>query len=222
MERTAFLARLRERLADAGGDGPALPATFPPTPASGSDASPERFLASLRAVAGDGVVVERAGLADAIARVAGTVPADRRRAVIAPDADAFRSEIDAGLERVWLGTDRPADGAGWRASAARAGLGVTSAVLGVASTGSLLIGSGPGSPRAASILPEIHLVLLPADRLVPGLEEALEVAASLASTHSNPFLVTGPSRTSDIEMEMVLGAHGPRAVHVLLVTAPGA
>ena len=60
-------------------------------------------------------------------------------------------------------------------------------------------------------------MVLPADRLVAGLEEALEQVAGLASTRSNPFLVTGPSRTSDIEMEMVLGAHGPRAVHVLLV-----
>ena len=69
-----------------------------------------------------------------------------------------------------------------------------------------------------SILPEIHLVILPADRLVPGLEDALEAVAQLAEGCSNPFLVTGPSRTSDIEMEMVLGAHGPRAVHVQLVT----
>jgi hypothetical protein len=61
-------------------------------------------------------------------------------------------------------------------------------------------------------------VILPVERLVAGLEEALEVVATLAATHSNPFLVTGPSRTSDIEMEMVLGAHGPKALHVLLVS----
>jgi L-lactate dehydrogenase complex protein LldG len=168
-------------------------------------------------VAGEGAVVDRADLVAAIARVAATVPADRRFAVVAPDAEPFGRQIDDGLARAGLEVARPADGTGWREDAARAGLGVTSAVLGVASTGSVLIGSGPDSPRAASILPEIHLVLLPAERLVPGLEEALETVAALAATRSNPFLVTGPSRTSDIEMEMVLGAHGPRALHVLLV-----
>jgi L-lactate dehydrogenase complex protein LldG len=94
---------------------------------------------------------------------------------------------------------------------------VTSAVVGVASTGSVLIGSDAAAPRAASILPEGHLVILPAERLVPGLEEALETVAAMAPAHSAPFLVTGPSRTSDIEMEMVLGAHGPKWLHVVLV-----
>src|SRR5436190_197817 len=156
MDRAAFLSRLRDRLADTGDREWVLPATYPPTPASGSDASPERFLAALRAVAGDGALVQPAGLATAIAEVAATVPNDRPRAVVAPDTGAFDKEIDEGLTRAGLEIARPTDGTGWRAEAARAGLGVTSAVLGMASTGSVLIASGPGSPRAASILPDTH------------------------------------------------------------------
>ena len=105
----------------------------------------------------------------------------------------------------------------WREEAERAALGVTSARLGVGATGSVLIASGAASPRAASILPAAHLVVMPADRIVPGLEEALEEVARLASSTSSPFLVTGPSRTSDIEMQMVIGVHGPRSLHILLV-----
>jgi L-lactate utilization protein LutC len=221
MDRTAFLSRLRGRLsaAEPAPTTPPLPATFPPTPASGADASPERFLQALRAVAGEGELVPRALLADAVAGVAATVSPDRRRAVVARDAmDLAGREIQAGLALASVEVLRPSNGTQWRVDAERAGLGVTTAVLGVASTGSVLIASGAGSPRAASILPDGHLVILPADRLVPGLEEALETVAQLADGCSNPFLVTGPSRTSDIEMEMVLGAHGPRSVHVLLVT----
>jgi L-lactate utilization protein LutC len=141
----------------------------------------------------------------------------RGTAVIAPDVAAFEPDIDGALGRAGVEPRRPTSGSRWRADAARADLGITSAVIGVASTGSVLIASGQDSPRAASILPEHHLVILPADRLVPGLDEAIETAAALTAICSNPFLVTGPSRTSDIEMEMVLGAHGPRSVHVLLV-----
>jgi len=60
-------------------------------------------------------------------------------------------------------------------------------------------------------------VVLPMSRLVPGLEEALEAVAAVQGTSSAPVLVTGPSRTSDIEMTTVFGVHGPRALRVLLV-----
>jgi len=69
----------------------------------------------------------------------------------------------------------------------------------------------------ARLLPETHLVLLPASRLVPGLEEALEAVATVSGTSSAPVLITGPSRTSDIEMTTVFGVHGPRSLRVLLI-----
>jgi L-lactate dehydrogenase complex protein LldG len=87
----------------------------------------------------------------------------------------------------------------------------------VAATGSILLVPGPDHPRVASLLPGVHLAVVPMSRLVPGLEEVMEVLASVAGSSSAPVLVTGPSRTTDIEMTTVLGVHGPRAVHVLLV-----
>jgi len=222
MERTAFFARLRDRLLDI--EGRDLASSFPATPASGTDASAERFLMSLRAVNGDGSLVARKELPSAIAMAFAKPDSTRSKdmkesktALVTPDVSEFDGEIDAALNSAGFDVLRPATRSEWRTTAARAALGVTSAVLGVAATGSVLIGGGADSPRAASILPETHLVILPADRLVPGLEEALDAVAAMAPTHSSPFLVTGPSRTSDIEMEMVLGAHGPRRLHVLLV-----
>ena len=155
--------------------------------------------------------MDRDGLVEAIASVAAAVAPALRSAVVAADAGHYANEIAEALAHAHVEATSPT-----RENAARAGLGITSALLGVASTGSVLIVGGVDSPRAASILPEAHLVILPADRLVAGLEEALEAVASIADAYSNPFLVTGPSRTSDIEMQTVIGVHGPRSVYVIL------
>jgi L-lactate utilization protein LutC len=216
MDRVAFLDRIRGALE--GVEAPPLPSGFPTTPASAPDAAPERFLAALTAVSGTGALVDRSGLPAAIADVATHLSSDgRRTAVVAPDAAPYAGVIDAALASAGLEAVRPEDGPAWREAAASAALGITSARLGVAATGSVLVVSGADSPRAASILPEHHLVLLPVERLVASLEDAMPVIAAAATESSGPFLITGPSRTSDIEMEMVLGAHGPRSLHVLLI-----
>ncbi|HEY1329926.1 MAG TPA: lactate utilization protein [Actinomycetota bacterium] len=219
MEREAFLGRVRQSL----GDAPAadLPASFPATPASGTDATAERFLAELGKAGASGSVVARYELADAVADAAraltsGAGDGDTLTAVVAPDTDEFAAEIEIGLRVAGVDVDRP-DAPGWREASSRAALGVTSAELGVASTGSVLIVPGAASPRVASLLPTAHLVVMPAGRLVAGLEDAMPTVAGTADVSSAPVLVTGPSRTSDIEMITVLGVHGPKALHVLLV-----
>jgi hypothetical protein len=223
MDRAVFLGRVRTALA--GVKAPPLPDGFPRTPASGDDASPERFLAALSAVGGTGSMVGLDGLAEAVSTFASTlVTGDdpNPSSVVAPDVGPFADAVDRGLRAAGIEPRRPDDAAAWRRASAGAALGVTSARLGVASTGSVLIVSGADSPRAASILPAAHLVVMPVDRLVPGLEEVVPVLASVAGVSSAPFLVTGPSRTSDIEMVTVVGVHGPRAVHVVLIPPGGA
>jgi L-lactate utilization protein LutC len=217
VDRTAFLGRIRDTLV--GVEAPALPEGFPSTPASAPDATSERFLSALLAVSGTGALVDPSGLSGAIAEAVGALSSDRdgRTAVVAPDADPYADAIDAALASAGMDAVRPEGGSAWREAAAMATAGITSARLGIAATGSVLIVSGADSPRAASILPEHHLVLLPVERLVASLEDAMPVIAEAAAHSSGPFLVTGPSRTSDIEMEMVLGAHGPRTLHVLLI-----
>jgi L-lactate dehydrogenase complex protein LldG len=97
---------------------------------------------------------------------------------------------------------------------------VTGAFAGVAETGTLVLLSGPESPTTLNFMPEAHIVVFPVDRIVGTYEE---VWARIRSRFGNGTLpravnwITGPSRTGDIEQTLLLGAHGPRLLHVVLV-----
>ncbi len=93
--------------------------------------------------------------------------------------------------------------------------GVTGALLGIAESGSLVLAGGEGRPLTASLLPEIHIAILKESDLVPNLLEALhhpEIRSASAAV-----IITGPSRTGDIEMTLSIGVHGPKEVHVFLI-----
>jgi len=94
-------------------------------------------------------------------------------------------------------------------------VGLTGAVSGVAETGSVLITSGAGQPLTASLLPAIHLVVLRAATIYAHLAQALNLEATRQASLS--VLITGPSRTADIEMTLTLGVHGPGQVIVFCV-----
>jgi L-lactate dehydrogenase complex protein LldG len=106
------------------------------------------------------------------------------------------------------------------AQAAEADLGVTGARCGVALTGSVVVDSARAGGRAASLLPPVHLALLLEDHIVATPGDVLRALGSEALP-SNLVFITGPSRSSDIEMRITLGVHGPRAMVVGLL-APGA
>jgi L-lactate dehydrogenase complex protein LldF len=94
--------------------------------------------------------------------------------------------------------------------------GITGAVTGIADSGSLVLLGGPSLPLSASLLPDFHLCILPESSLVRTLDEAL----ALPALKSAPMLeiVTGPSRTGDIEMALTTGVHGPKQEHIFLLT----
>ena len=93
--------------------------------------------------------------------------------------------------------------------------GVTGAFLGIAESGSLLLVGGEGRPLTASLLPDIHIAILRASDLVPDLAQAL--ARPEIRPASAAVIITGPSRTGDIEMTLSIGVHGPKEVHVFLI-----
>ena len=99
----------------------------------------------------------------------------------------------------------------------------TGAFAGVAETGSLVLLSGAHSPTTLNFLPDDHLVLLPAQRIVRHLEDAFD---RLRDEHGEMprtlNFITGPSKTADVEQVIQEGAHGPRRLHVLLLDAPAA
>jgi len=96
---------------------------------------------------------------------------------------------------------------------------VTRAFAGVAETGTLALASGPDNPTSLNFLPDNHLVVLAAKDVVGDYETAWR---RLRETYGEAMprvvnLVTGPSRTADIEQTLILGAHGPRRLHVIIV-----
>jgi L-lactate dehydrogenase complex protein LldG len=98
-----------------------------------------------------------------------------------------------------------------------ASVGVTGAIALLADTGSVLVASGPGRPRLASLLPPVHVALVTRSQLVPSLGAWAARNGGAPAACANLVVITGPSRTADIEMTLTRGVHGPRAVHVVFV-----
>ncbi len=98
--------------------------------------------------------------------------------------------------------------------------GVTTAQWGIAETGTLVLESAREASRLLSLVPPLHVALLSADCLCESMGDALarvrQVSPAGLASHAITF-ITGPSRTSDIELTLVVGVHGPATVHVLLL-----
>ena len=94
---------------------------------------------------------------------------------------------------------------------------VSEASYGLADTGSVVLAASPDEPRARSLLPPVHVSLLREDRILPGLDELF--AAVGHDLPSALAIVSGPSRSADIEQRLAVGVHGPGEVHVALLPA---
>lgn len=96
--------------------------------------------------------------------------------------------------------------------------GITGAFCAVAETGTLMLLSGPDTWPSASLLPETHVAIVARSRIVAGMEDAFALArAEHGELPRAVNFISGPSRTGDIEQTIVLGAHGPYRVHVIIV-----
>lgn len=124
-----------------------------------------------------------------------------------------------GLRSAGVDVVIPADD-GWRDRLPDARLGITGSVLAVAETGSLVLAAGSGSPRAVSLLPPVHVCLVSVADVVATFADAVAWVAG-GPLPSALTWIGGPSRTGDLEMIQTLGVHGPAAVEVVLVDAPG-
>ena len=87
----------------------------------------------------------------------------------------------------------------------------------VAETGTLMLPSAPERPTTLNLLADTAVVVLRATRVVGAYEEAWDLLRAAGAMPRNVMLVTGPSRSADIEQTLELGAHGPRRLHVLLI-----
>jgi L-lactate dehydrogenase complex protein LldG len=102
--------------------------------------------------------------------------------------------------------------------------GVTACFAGIAETGTLMLLSGPASPTRNNFLPDNHIIVLRAGQVMASYEDGWDRLRASSSLPDGGFampravnFITGPSRTADIEQRLVLGAHGPRRLHIILV-----
>jgi len=217
--QTEFLDRLRARLADAAPTSrthpmPTRPPTAPvvvsrrldPTDLLDSFVSAARAaLATVHVVDSPSIPMEL--LADIVARhgVATAVIGAEPSLVALPGA----------LSKLGVRCD-PLD----VERAAAADMGITTAVYGIATTGTFVQDSSVTGGRTASLLPPLHLCLLPRSAIVASTAEVLRPLSLRTVMPSNLVLINGPSRSADIEQTMTRGIHGPTAVEIVVHCDP--
>jgi L-lactate dehydrogenase complex protein LldG len=96
-------------------------------------------------------------------------------------------------------------------------LGITGTFCAIAETGTLVVLAGAANPTATALLVDTHIAIVRSDRVVAGMEEAFALIRREQGRLPRAVnLISGPSRTGDIEQTIVLGAHGPFRVHILV------
>ena len=137
--------------------------------------------------------------------------------IAVPDHDYLLDDLDVPrrLAAAGLRLLRPVDDT-WARHLPDAPVGVTSASLAVASTGTVAVVSAPGAPRAISLLPPVHVCVLRTGDVLAEFADAIGRVAT-AGLPSALTWVGGPSRTADLEMHQTLGVHGPKVVELVLV-----
>ena len=110
-----------------------------------------------------------------------------------------------------------ADAATWREQCAQADVGLTGAATALAETGTIILPSGPGRSRLTALLPPIHVALVSTASLTPDI--FTWPVARQAPPPAAITLISGPSKTADIEQTMAIGVHGPKRLVVLLYAA---
>jgi L-lactate dehydrogenase complex protein LldG len=209
--RTAILDRVRH--AQRTGKIPSVPVVAQPVGAAGSDAglkacttndNVERFRAELAALGVETFVESSPD--EVCTRVEAIVGG---RSVLAWDA----RQLPYDAARVLIGAAR---GSSPRDVQAAAQIGVTGCDAAIAETGSLVLLSGEGKPRTASLLPPIHLAIVRETDLRGSMDEFFRERAADIAGAACCTVVTGPSRTADIELTLTLGVHGPGQVIVIV------
>jgi L-lactate dehydrogenase complex protein LldG len=137
--------------------------------------------------------------------------------VVAAELTTLAPELMAALEASETSWLNPADVAATR----DAPLGISLAVLGVAETGSVMMAEPTLTDRAVGMLTKTNVVIVRTETMVPSLDEAAAALRAVALQPNGGYaaLVTGPSRTADIELSLSLGVQGPERVVIVVVDA---
>jgi L-lactate utilization protein LutC len=210
MSRENLLHRVRTALGRNAGQPPAeAPALRLRIPECDAGSRAGLLRERVEALAGRTAYVESpAAACEYVANVTGERP------VVASNAPFLRQCGITGLANVRSGiSDRDE----LRALCAAADFGVTSADYALADTGTLVMIASSEEARLVSLLPPAHIAVVPSDRILTSLDELFSVLPLPADRTSSMVLITGPSRTADIEQILVRGVHGPGEIHVVVV-----
>jgi L-lactate dehydrogenase complex protein LldG len=208
MDRSAFLERVRRRLADV----PKPEVMVPLEWSVDIDDPVARFATE---VAANGGTLQRTTEADA-PWVLAEWPGATVLISAEPGVPEGLDEVIARAGGRALSWPRPPSEV-----AEEADVGVTSALWGVAETGSVLVSSAAPGGRAPSLLPPVHLCFLPAARILRTTAELFARIGEMPELPSNLVLISGPSKSADIGQELIVGIHGPGELHVVLVEQAG-
>lgn len=144
------------------------------------------------AAVGEGVTMDFAPLANALETAGVTIIRPRKAA-----DDAARAEM--------------------RARLADCDLAIVEADYAIAATGTFAVVASPERPSSLTLLPPANIILVDADRILPDLAAVIGALGSETIANHRVALITGPSRTADIEKMIVLGVHGPRQLYAAAV-----
>jgi L-lactate dehydrogenase complex protein LldG len=137
---------------------------------------------------------------------------------VALDMDAIGEALErADLRIVRTVPVADTERAAMRARVADAELGIAEADFAIASTGTLAVVSTASRPSLLTLLPPASLVIVQIDRVMANLAAVLAEMGPAGVAANRLTLITGPSRTADIEKRIVLGVHGPKSLHVIVV-----
>ena len=221
--REAFLKRVREAVAEGNRAG-----ATPPLPEranvgyQGAGADPvQRFCQELAAAGGKGYLA-----ADHVAvvhTIQGILSSHNARRILLSRGGLI-DQLNLPQKLKGLGLDvKTLDDLQHdpRADFFSAEVGITNVHRLIAETGTVVLASKPNEPRSASLLPPVHICLADRAQLLPDLFDLFDLFSPTASpTKSLPpsclTLITGPSKTGDIELKLVTGVHGPGEIHVIM------
>jgi L-lactate dehydrogenase complex protein LldG len=208
--REAILGKIRKELGRAAGQHPApLAAPALRIPLLDRNLYKDLFVQNFEKLAGKAVVTQNSsGVVAALSSLL-----DGKR-VVASNAPFLPTCGITDLQQVQSGfTDREL----LREACATADIGITSADYALAATGTFVVLASPREARLISLLPPVHIAVIPRSRILANLDELLSILPKPAEQTSSMVLITGPSRTADIEQILVRGVHGPGEIHAVIV-----